>query len=254
MSAASPTPPAAATRWAPTPTYPNVGFRARLDTTQLTDGPHELLIAATHHRGDYPLVTASRQTIHVDNGCSDATGPTVTLTSSAAGSTVDGTVTIAAQISDATGVDKARFFVDQQSIHLDTAPPWQTTWDASSAADGSHEILVRAFDVCGNVTPARITVHTGGCGDMTPPSVQLTAPADGATGAGAVGGDGPRSRRAVVTPLRPPALARPRTETPVPRRRSAATPEPPGRRDRRGTPGMPGARPRGYRRRWRAGG
>ncbi|MEM8963021.1 MAG: Ig-like domain-containing protein [Acidobacteriota bacterium] len=175
------------------PDCPHVGFSGFLDTTQLANGTHELVLVTLDER-NYPLLTAIKRTFTVDNGCTDNTPPIVTPITPAPGSTVEGRVPIEVAVDDDHDVDRMRIFVDGQSVALLHAPPWRTTWDASTAPPGStHEILVRAVDACENVAPRRWSVDVyqepppDPCtSDTTPPSLVLTSPSPGSTTSGPV--------------------------------------------------------------------
>ncbi|MEM8961210.1 MAG: Ig-like domain-containing protein [Acidobacteriota bacterium] len=170
------------------PDCPNVGFSGFLDTTQLSNGPHELVTIVLDER-NYPLLTAVKRTFTVDNGCTDTTPPVVTPITPMPGSTVEGQVPIQVSVDDDADVDRMRIFVGGQNLALLHDPPWQTTWDASGLAPGSqHEILVRALDACGNVEPKRWTVQIhqepppDPCtSDVTPPALALTSSSPGST-------------------------------------------------------------------------
>ena len=59
--------------------------------------------------------------------------PTVTITSPADGATVSAAVTVTADASDDDGVDHVEFFVDNDSIEVDTdgVDGWSATWDTT---------------------------------------------------------------------------------------------------------------------------
>ena len=64
--------------------------------------------------------------------------PTVALTNPTEGATVAGTVAVAATASDDRGVAQVEFFVDDVSVAVDTAAPYEATWSTTTYADGSH--------------------------------------------------------------------------------------------------------------------
>ncbi|MEM8962151.1 MAG: Ig-like domain-containing protein [Acidobacteriota bacterium] len=175
------------------PDCPRVGFSGFLDTSQLANGTHELVLMAIDER-NYPLMTAIKRTFTVDNGCTDTTPPIVTPITPLPNSTVQDQVPIEVAVDDDADVDRMRIFVDGQMLALLHAPPWRTTWDASGLAPGSlHEVLVRAVDGCENVAPRRWSVSIyeesppDPCtSDATPPTLVLTSPSPGTTTLGAV--------------------------------------------------------------------
>ncbi len=94
----------------------------------------------------------------------DGVAPTVSLTSPADGSTVNGNVALAAVASDDVGVERVEFLVDGVLVGSDTSAPYTATWDASAASNGPHAVQARARDLVDNVgtsAVAHVTV-TGG--------------------------------------------------------------------------------------------
>ncbi len=86
--------------------------------------------------------------------CSDTTPPTVSITAPAGGATVSGTVSVTASASDNVGVARVEFWVDGAKKATDTSAPYSYGWDTTTVADGSHTILVKAFDTSNNSSNA----------------------------------------------------------------------------------------------------
>jgi subtilisin family serine protease len=80
--------------------------------------------------------------------------PIVSITSPSAGSTVSGSVTIAASASDDNGVTQVEFFVNGTLIGIDSdgSNGWSVIWDTTSAANGSYDLTARATDTAGQKT------------------------------------------------------------------------------------------------------
>ena len=116
---------------------------------------------------------------------SDTAAPTVIVTSPAAGSTVEGTVTIAASAWDNDTVTQVQFFVNGVLLSSDISVPYVATWDTTTMANGAHTITAQATDLSSNVgssAPANVTVDNGAAPpDTTPPTTSITGPAVGAT-------------------------------------------------------------------------
>jgi len=108
----------------------------------------------------------------------DTTPPTVSITSPANGSTVSGSVNVAANASDNVGVARVEFYVDSVLQSTDATSPYGFTWDSTKVVNGNHSIDARAFDAAGNKTADTVTVTIQN-GDTTPPSTpaNLTASA-----------------------------------------------------------------------------
>jgi len=88
----------------------------------------------------------------------DTTPPSLTITSPAANSTVNGRVAIIATASDTTGINWVEFYVDGVLVGRDTGSPYSTNWNARKANVGVHDIVVKAVDKAGNVTSQSISV------------------------------------------------------------------------------------------------
>ena len=88
----------------------------------------------------------------------DTTAPVVGITSPAAGATVSGRVSLAAQASDNVGVASVQFYVDGKLLATDTGTPYTATWSARKAAKGLHTIRARALDAAGNAAEQSVSV------------------------------------------------------------------------------------------------
>jgi Big-like domain-containing protein len=93
----------------------------------------------------------------------DTVKPTVSLTGPAAGSTVNGTVTLVAVASDDREMAGVRFQVDGVDLAPeDTEAPYQQSWNTRPAANGAHSVTAVARDAAGNTqtaAPVAITVN-----------------------------------------------------------------------------------------------
>src|SRR5438445_5455982 len=115
----------------------------------------------------------------------DTTPPTVSITAPAAWATVSGTVTVSATASDNVGVVGVQFKLDGANLGAEvTAAPYATSWNTALAAIGAHTLTAVARDAAGNTTTAAAVSVT--VADTTPPTVSITAPANGATVFGTV--------------------------------------------------------------------
>jgi hypothetical protein len=92
---------------------------------------------------------------------SDATAPTVNITTPAAGATVSGTTAVGADASDDVGVTEVRFFANGSAIGTDTTAPYSISWDTTTTANGSVNLTATAVDAAGNTgnaAPVTVTV------------------------------------------------------------------------------------------------
>lgn len=80
---------------------------------------------------------------------------------------------------------KVRVWVGSTYLGYDQVPPYTRQWNTTGYLNGRHTIKVQALDLAGNSTVKTIVVTLINP-DSTPPSVAITAPADGATVSGTV--------------------------------------------------------------------
>lgn len=130
-------------------------------TTTFTDqADHTLRVRAVDDLG---LVTLSDNTFHVNQGGGDTDGPTISGILPTAGSTVNGTVTVSAQITDTSGVAAASYSVDggtQVALDGTDDPAWAAALDTTQLTNGTHSIVIAAADSLGNVTVAPAVTFT----------------------------------------------------------------------------------------------
>jgi hypothetical protein len=87
------------------------------------------------------------------SGPSDPTPPVVSITAPAAGTTVSGTVAVAASATDNVGVVGVQFKLDGVNLGAeDTASPYSVSWVSSTATNGPHTLTAVARDAAGNQT------------------------------------------------------------------------------------------------------
>jgi hypothetical protein len=84
----------------------------------------------------------------------DAQPPTVAIAAPAAGAVLTGVATVQVTATDPGGVAKVEFYVDNVLRATSTAVPYQWSFDTSTAANGAHTLLVKAYDLAGNVAQA----------------------------------------------------------------------------------------------------
>ncbi len=172
------------------------------NTAAASNGSHTLTAVARDILG--AQFTSAPVTVTVSNAPppppppppppADTTPPTVSITSPAAGATVSGTTSLTASASDNVGVAGVQFQIDGANFGAeDTTAPYSISWNTASASNGSHSITAVARDAAGNRSPvsAPVTVTVSNAPpppppDTTPPTVSITAPANGATVKGTV--------------------------------------------------------------------
>jgi hypothetical protein len=123
----------------------------------------------------------------VSSSGGDVTSPTASVTAPAAGTAVSGSaVTVSASASDNIGVVGVQFKLDGASLGAeDTAAPYSTVWNTTTATSGSHSLTAVARDAAGNTaTSAVVTVTVNNAPLLAMPAVSITSPTTGATVSG----------------------------------------------------------------------
>jgi choice-of-anchor B domain-containing protein len=94
--------------------------------------------------------------------------PSVTVTDPAEGATVSGSsVNVAATASDDNDVTQVEFFVDGNSIGVDTTSPYSVTWDSTTVPDGPHVVSATATDTIGQTSSDSNNVTVDNVADPT---------------------------------------------------------------------------------------
>jgi len=110
------------------------------------------------------------------------------MTSPASGSTVAGTVPVRASVSIVGSLVVAGVQFKLDGVNLgaeDTSAPYSISWNTTTASNGSHTLIAVARDLLGlqyTSNSVSVTVFN----DSTPPTVSITAPANGATVSGTI--------------------------------------------------------------------
>lgn len=112
----------------------------------------------------------------------DTTKPTVSFTNPPSARTYTNaqTVVLGASASDNVGVAHVDFHDGGVFKGSDSTSPYAFNWSFTAADNGAHIWTARAYDAAGNTTtsaPVTLTVSI----DITPPSVAISSPANGAT-------------------------------------------------------------------------
>jgi YD repeat-containing protein len=137
------------------------------NTTGATNAAHTITAVARDAAGN--TTTSTAVTATVDNAT-----PTVSITAPAAGSIVNGSVTVNMNASDnagGSGISKVELYVDGTLTGTDTTSPYSIAWNTAAIPFGTtHALTAKAYD---NVTTPNTTTSTAvnvTVNDTTPPS------------------------------------------------------------------------------------
>jgi YD repeat-containing protein len=160
---------------------PNLGVLLKLPSDSTTTADNYLVY---HTDDNTEAVTTRPKLVLTYTDATHAQGPRVAVSSPGPDSLLRGTVTVSAAASDDGRVDSVEFRDGGTSLGSDALPPYEVTWNTSSAANGSHTLTARATDEAGNVTTsAGIPVTVA---NSAPPTVSVTSPSGGSTVSGNV--------------------------------------------------------------------
>src|SRR5271155_1304168 len=157
------------------------------DTTASTNGNHTVAAVATDTSGN--SATSAVESITVSNAQSSPppAGPTVSITSPANNSTVNGTVTVSAAASDSAGIASVQLQVDGADVGAAlTTAPYNFSWNTTSVSNASHTLTAVATDTGENSATSAVVKVTVNNSDTTPPTVSITSPANNSTVSGVV--------------------------------------------------------------------
>jgi hypothetical protein len=116
----------------------------------------------------------------------DGTNPSASITAPAGGTTVSGTLTVAASATDNVGLVGVQF--KRNGVNLgaeDTTAPYSVSWNTTTVGNGSYTLTAVARDGAGNQAASAGVIVTV-ANDTAPPSVSVTAPINGAAAFGLV--------------------------------------------------------------------
>ena len=117
----------------------------------------------------------------------DVIVPVVFITAPSAGAGVSGIVMVSVAAADNIGVARVELYTDNMLKGLAAAAPYSIALDTTLLSNGTHVIVVKAYDAAGNSAQAQVTVAVfNSMTDITPPAVSITAPSNGATVSGTV--------------------------------------------------------------------
>jgi Bacterial Ig domain/Right handed beta helix region len=95
----------------------------------------------------------------------------VSITAPVSGASVSGNIDVLARATDGARVARVEFYLDNSHQATGTSSPYAWIWNTTSAANGSHTIMAKAYDAAGNAATASVTVTAnskGGSAGLTP--------------------------------------------------------------------------------------
>jgi fibronectin type 3 domain-containing protein len=128
------------------------------DTTVAASTTYTYTVKAFDAGGN---VSESSNPLTVTTPAADTTPPAVAMTAPAEGATVSGTIKLAANASDASGIGGVQFLLDGSPLGSeDTSSPYELSWNSTSVGNGQHTLSARARDGAGNTASSAATTVT----------------------------------------------------------------------------------------------
>jgi hypothetical protein len=119
----------------------------------------------------------------VANG--NSTQPSISITSPTSGSTVSGTINVAAATSGFNGVPSVQFTLDGAGLGFGILrSPYIAPWDTTITGNGSHILQAIASDTAGNTSSASVRIEVNNTSASPPPPLagsKIVAGIDGLT-------------------------------------------------------------------------
>ena len=157
----------------------NSPFNFTWITKRVASGRHVLMVKAYDVAGN----VGASPVVEVQIAPSaDRTRPSVAISSPLNNETVAGIATVDITASDDSGtVDKVELYRDNVLLDTDVAQPFSFLWDTNMERDGAHSLKAKAHDRSGNISwSAVIRVSAANVSDISPPTVNIIKPPDGA--------------------------------------------------------------------------
>jgi hypothetical protein len=151
-------------------------FESYWDSRTVPNGTYTLTARAWDLAGF--STTSAPVTVHLNN---DYTPPTVSFIAPSDGATIADYFPLQATASDEDGhpgdVWSVRYSVDGTLIGS-KGPPFIQYWDTRKVPNGTHVLTATAYDYDNNASTTTVTIQVNN--DVTPPTVTITSPTQGA--------------------------------------------------------------------------
>jgi parallel beta-helix repeat protein len=146
-----------------------------LNTTKYVNGNYTLRARASDLSGKTVMAT---RVIDIFNQLPDIFSPSFEMITPDDGDTVSEATVVAARATDAGGMDRIEFYIDDEHVHtsVSPSPEWESLygsffWGTYEVENGPHDIRVVAYDVAGNYNEDIVTVTVDNIGPRHRPDM-----------------------------------------------------------------------------------
>lgn len=148
-------------------------FNYSWNTSGVANGPHTISATARDAAGN-----TSTSTINVTvNNFVDTQPPQISFSSPAASAVVLNTIALQVNASDNVAVAGVQYKIDNVNLGAEvTSPPFSSSWNTATVANGQHVITAVARDTAGLTATATVTVNVNNFIDTVAPQVSFAAP------------------------------------------------------------------------------
>src|SRR5205807_2156522 len=129
-------------------------FSFSWNTATKANGAHTLMVKAYDAANNTGSASVS---VNVNN--LDTTPPKAAISSPLSGTTVSGTIAVPRTASDTVGAYTTLFRADGVLSSTGTATAFSFSWNSATKANGSHTLMVKAYDAANNIGSASIGVN-----------------------------------------------------------------------------------------------
>lgn len=162
--------------------YQNATASSKI-TANLTAGTHTIAFIGSEPSLKIDRVLAVSDATCTPSGtgdncavAADASAPTVSITTPVDGAAVKGAINAIATATDNKAVTKVEFYINGILKSTVTTAPYTYNWNTAGLANGSYEVMAKAYDAAGNIG-TDTNVVTVGNGDTQAPSMPLAVKA-----------------------------------------------------------------------------
>ena len=129
----------------------------------------------------YGRVNAYRAVTAAGSAPAPPQPPVTTISTPTTGSSVQGSVNVQGTVTASAGISQIQFLVDGNPAGTAYTSPYSFPWNTTTAANGTHTLIVRGYDTASNMSQTSVSVNVSNpvAADTQPPYVYIQSPVNG---------------------------------------------------------------------------